>query len=255
MTMGSPVSVNGTPMEIPTRDLAIAYPLPIADTIYWQFWRTCGFANNLVVSHFSVDSFAADEVEQAVPSIHAAARRMALRGADSYRVTGVPVLSALGRKRSLEVADEAAQLIGAPVGLDFEDTIGALKALDCRKFVLAAKWEPELMSKAVTYLSDAGLHGEAVSSVDFRPDSLWRIKTADGVKLALKLARDAVRKVEDADVLFLAGGSWLSVAAVPVLEQELGLPVVTNLNATYWTFMKDMGTRSPYDDVGRLFQI
>jgi maleate isomerase len=241
-------------VELPDKDLAIAYPLPIADTVYWQFWRTCGFGNNLVVSHFSVDSFASDEVERAVPSMLDAVRRMAARGADSYRITGVPVLSALGRRRSLEIAAQASDQIGASVGLDFEDTIDALKVLDCRKFALAAKWDPPLMARAVEYLAEAGLHGEAVASVDYRPDTLWQIRTDDGVELALQLARDAMARIPDADVLLLAGGSWLSVAAVPLLEAELGVPVVTNLNATYWNFLNDVGKRSPYNDVGRLFQ-
>jgi maleate cis-trans isomerase len=101
------------------------------------------------------------------------------------------------------------------------------------------------MSKAVGYLHDAGVEGTDVPSMGFRPDSLWRIKTQDGVEMALKLGSGALEQAGDADVLSLAGGSWLSVAAVPILEAEFGIPVITNLNATYWRFMRTWVPRHP----------
>ncbi|WP_213453201.1 aspartate racemase/maleate isomerase family protein [Rhizomonospora bruguierae] len=239
---------------LPRRNLGIAYPLPLADTVYWQFYRACGMANNLVVSHFEVDSFAPERVEAAVPSIHASVDRLARRGADLYRITGVPVLAALGRPRALDLARQASDRVGAPVGLDFEDTVRAVRALGGRRFVFTAKWEPALLDRAVDYLRHAGLDGHHVAGADFRPDTLWRIGTDEGVDLALRLGREALRRRADADVLVLAGGAWLSTVAVPVLEAEFGLPVVTNLDATFWAFLQDAGVPHATDGLGSLFR-
>lgn len=256
VTDSTPAPVPPTVADaLPRRDLGIAYPLPLADTVYWQFYRACGLANSLVVSHFSVDSFAPERVADAVPDIEAAVQRLVRRGVDHYRITGVPVLAAMGRPRALELARRSSEAAAADVGLDFEDTVRALRALGAGRFVLTAKWEPSLIDRAVGYLRHAGLDGDGMSSVDFGPDSLWRIGTEDGVALALQLGREALSRVPSADALVLAGGAWLSTVAVPVLEREFQRPVVTNLDATFWAFLQDSASSHRPSGLGRLFTV
>lgn len=240
---------------LPSRELGIAYPLPLADTVYWQFYRACGLGHNLVVSHFDIDSFAPDRVRESVPGIEAAVERLARRGVNHYRITGVPVLASLGRPHALEVARRASDCVGAEVGLDFEDTVRAVRALGANRFVFTAKWEQSLLDQAVGYLRHAGLDGHAVAGVDFDPDSLWRIRTGDGVALALQLGRQALHRSGGADVLVLAGGAWLSTVAVPVLEREFGVPVVTNLDATFWMFLQESGSSHRPSGLGSLFDV
>jgi len=238
---------------LPRVDLGIAYPLPLADTVYWQFFRACGLAHNLVVSHYSVDSFATERVDASIPSIYAAVDRLAQRGVAHYRITGVPVLAALGRSRALALAKQASERVETRVGLDFEDTVGAVRALGGGRFVFTAKWEPTLLGRAVEYLKHAGLDGHYVAGADFTPDTLWRIGTDEGVSLALQLGREALRQRRGADVLILAGGAWLGSVAVPVLEAEFGVPVVTNLDATFWAFLQDVDAPAP-QGLGSLYQ-
>jgi maleate cis-trans isomerase len=58
----------------------------------------------------------------------------------------------------------------------------------------------------------------------------------------------------DADGLLLAGGAWLVLQAVPMLEAEFGRPVVTNPGATYWAMARQAGIK-PRSGFGRLLDM
>lgn len=72
-----------------------------------------------------------------------------------------------------------------------------------------------------------------------------------GVKLAFQLGREAMRRAPNADVLLMPGGAWRSLAAVPILEEDFNLPVVTNPIAKIWRFI-EAGIAPPVQGWGRL---
>jgi arylmalonate decarboxylase len=60
-----------------------------------------------------------------------------------------------------------------------------------------------------------------------------------------------MRKAPSADGLLLAGGAWRSLAAVPILEEDFGIPVVTNPIAQVWRLIA-AGIAPPVQGWGRL---
>ena len=73
----------------------------------------------------------------------------------------------------------------------------------------------------------------------------------EGVKLAFQLGREAMRRAPNAEALLLAGGAWRSLAALPILEEDYGIPVVTNPIAPIWRLIHD-GIAPPVEGWGRL---
>jgi maleate cis-trans isomerase len=53
--------------------------------------------------------------------------------------------------------------------------------------------------------------------------------------------------------LLLAGGAWLVVQAVPMLEAEFGKPVVTNPGSTYWAALRQADLE-PQPGFGQLLE-
>ena len=62
---------------------------------------------------------------------------------------------------------------------------------------------------------------------------------------------DTEPEAPDADGLLLPGGAWRSLAAVPILEQDFGKPVVTNPIAAVWRLIA-AGKAPPVEGWGRL---
>jgi maleate cis-trans isomerase len=60
-----------------------------------------------------------------------------------------------------------------------------------------------------------------------------------------------MRRAPQAEALLLPGGTWRSLAVVPLLEEEFDVPVLTNGIATAWRLM-DQGIAPPVEGWGRL---
>jgi maleate cis-trans isomerase len=108
------------------------------------------------------------------------------------------------------------------------------------------------MDRVAGYASDAGFDPVVHYGDPYDAADVVRIAPQEGVDLALELGRSALRAAPGADGLLLAGGSWFSMAAIPVLEAEFGKPVVTNPTATYWATMLQFGLSPSRRGCGRL---
>src|SRR5690606_3516570 len=96
--------------------------------------------------------FAADDVEASMAGFWPAFDFLVERGMDRISQVGIPVTALLGRKRTLELLDEARRRTDIPVDADFEETIAALRHLGARCIAVAAKWDDALMGRVGAYL-------------------------------------------------------------------------------------------------------
>jgi maleate cis-trans isomerase len=102
------------------------------------------------------------------------------------------------------------------------------------------------------YLADAGIETIGQSAEAHTAQEVVAVTPRQGVELAVRLGRDALRATPEAEGLLLAGGAWLSLQAVPILEAEFGKPVITNPSATFWAALRQFGIHSPIVGWGRL---
>ena len=59
------------------------------------------------------------------------------------------------------------------------------------------------------------------------------------------------QQAPQAEALFLRGGAWRPLPAVPILEEDYGKPVFTNGNTQAWRLVHD-GIAPPVHSWGRL---
>ena len=78
------------------------------------------------------------------------------------------------------------------------------------------------MKRIVEYLGHAGITPVGVHGHEHSAQQVVALKPQDSVDVALALGRDAFAKMPDADGSLLAGGAWLVMQAVPMLEAEFG---------------------------------
>ena len=104
----------------------------------------------------------------------------------------------------------------------------------------------EAVNAALTrYLGDAGIEVLACRS---RGRSLEQNKHASAAEdhlLALELGRAALQAAPQAQALLMPGGLWHAMHAVPILEQELGRPVLLNILSTTWAALHAAAARVP----------
>jgi arylmalonate decarboxylase len=106
-----------------------------------------------------------------------------------------------------------------------------------RRIAVASRWSEQLNTALTAYLNHAGIEVLTITSVGQWAQQAFSMSIEEGVKLAFQLGRQAMRQAPQADALLLPGGAWRSLAAVPILEEDFGVPVITNPIAEVWRFI------------------
>jgi maleate cis-trans isomerase len=237
---------------LPTGQLGYILPTTVGDAIHHQFYRVCPPDMMLIAYPINLGAFSADGVEAALTSFWPAFDFLVARKVDRIVQGGIPVSAIAGRRRILGFIDEAGRRSSIPLAADFEECIEGFKALGCRRIAMAAKWDDKLMGQVAQYLREAGLEPLGWASQAHTASQVMDVRPQDGIDLAIALGRRALTENPQADALLLAGGAWLSLAAIPVLEREFGKPVIANPAATYWAAMKQLKRASPVTGCGIL---
>jgi arylmalonate decarboxylase len=173
------------------------------------------------------------------------------QGAQSITLAGFPIASQLGRHRVLELQQKTAAKTGVVADSHAEATVAALEHLGTKRITIASRWADELNRRLTAYLTEAGIEVLAVTSANQWGKQAFSMSIEEGVKLAFQLGREAMRRAPQAEALLLAGGAWRSLAAVPILEEDFGIPVVTNPIAPVWRLIHQ-GIAPPVAGWGRL---
>jgi arylmalonate decarboxylase len=173
------------------------------------------------------------------------------QGAQSITLAGFPIASQLGRPRVLELQEETTRRTGVPADSQAEATIAAMNHLGVRRIAIASRWSGQLNDALVAYLGHADIEVLAITSVGQWAQQAFSMSIEEGVKLAFQLGREAMRRAPTAEALLLAGGAWRSLAAVPILEEDFGIPVLTNPIAPVWRLIA-AGIAPPVSGWGRL---
>jgi arylmalonate decarboxylase len=173
------------------------------------------------------------------------------QGAQRITLAGFPIASQLGRPRVLALAEETTRKTGAVADSHAEATIAALQHLGVRRLAVASRWSEQLNNALLAYLTQGGIEVLTVTSANQWAKQAFSMSIEEGVKLAFQLAREAMRAAPGAQGLLLAGGAWRSLAAVPILEDDYHVPVVTNPIAQVWRLIA-AGIAPPVKGWGRL---
>lgn len=173
------------------------------------------------------------------------------QGAQSITLAGFPVASQLGRDRVLELQAETARRTGVTADSQAEATIAALHHLGATRIAVASRWAGPLNKLLTGYLEHGGIEVLAITTADQWGEQAFSMSIEQGIKLAFQLGREAMRRALDAQALLLGGGAWRSLAAVPILEEDYGIPVITNPIAPIWRII-NAGIAPPVEGWGRL---
>jgi maleate isomerase len=121
----------------------------------------------------------------------------------------------------------------------------ALDALGLRRVAVATPYDAALTDLLVAFLTEAGMVTTGTSHLGMEAD-IWRVgpETVRGLVRALPL--------DGAEGIFLACTNLPTHDAIPSLEAELGLPVLSANLVTLWAALRRLG-RIPAGRPERLF--
>jgi maleate cis-trans isomerase len=227
----------------PWYQLGYVIPHLYTDMDAYQFYRVAPEGMMLVTTGLNLREYSLAAVETELPALWQRFELLAGRKVDRIALSGVPVASALGRAKMLEILAEASRRTGLPCDTDLEAHIAVLKHFGARRIALATRW-PEAVNTALTrYLAEAGIEVVACAARGRSLDENKQSSAADDHQLALELGGKVLREHPQAQALLLPGGLWFAIHAVPQLEAEHGRPVLLNILSTTWAALHAAGPR------------
>jgi len=227
----------------PWYQLGYVIPHLYTDMDAYQFYRIAPEGMVLVTTGLDLKDYTLAAVETELPSLWQRFDLLAKKKVDRISLSGVPVASALGRKKMREILAEGEARTGLPCDTDLEAHIATLHHLDATRIALATRWPEAVVAALTRYLAEAGI--EVIASIS-RARSLDQNKyssAADDHLLALELGGQVLCEAPDAQALLMPGGLWFAVHAVPLLEAEHGRPVLLNILSTTWAALHAAGDR------------
>jgi len=227
----------------PWYQLGYVIPHLYTDMDAYQFYRVAPEGMMLITTGINLKDYTLAAVETELPALWQRFDLLASKKVDRLSLSGVPVASALGRKKMREILAEGASRTGLPCDTDLEAHIATLQHFGATKIALATRWPESVVGALTRYLAEAGI--EVVAS-RARPRTLEQNKhssAADDHVLALELGREVMREAPGAQALLMPGGLWHAIHAVPMLEAEFGRPVLLNILSTTWAALHAAGKR------------
>ena len=227
----------------PWYQLGYVIPHLYTDMDAYQFYRVAPEGMMLVTTGLDLRDYTLAAVEQELPMLWQRFELLAKKKVDRLSLSGVPVASALGRKKMREILAEGEKRTGLACDTDLEAHIATLAHLGASKIALATRW-PEAVNAALTrYLAEAGIEVLACASRARTLDQNKLSSASADHELALELGGTALREAPRAQALLMPGGLWHAIHAVPLIEAEHGKPVLLNILSTTWAALRAAGKR------------
>ena len=236
----------------PRHSFGYINPVLISDFIHYQFYSVFPADTLLTAYHMGLNRFTAEGVDDALQAFWPAIDFLSARQVERISLGGIPLSAFAGRARILDLVEQASQRARIPVTTDFEESIDALRSFGVRRVVAAAKWDAALMEAVAAYLRHAGFDVVGTYGEAHTAQQVVALRAQESSNIAIELGRAAFRAYPNAEALLLAGGAWLVLPTLPILEAEFGKPVVSNPASTYWAALKQANLSCKRQGFGRL---
>ncbi|MCC6889045.1 MAG: hypothetical protein IT536_10980 [Hyphomicrobiales bacterium] len=233
-------------------------PCP-AETQVYDFYRMAPAGVSVVVVTLSVQKIEEKNLELAVSD----PLERAIKDADGEDVDfiilgGEPMVFLKGYGSEKTLNDRAKTITSVPFSHNLPCVVEALSHLNARKIAIAtpysvkgAKGQDVTLEKWGSYIRGAGLDLVGFKTLA-QPSNrdISRLPTHASYRLAKEVYEESSDKP---DAIYIPCARWQAIANIERLEHDLGIPVVTSIQAWVWKALKDLNIREVQPGYGRLF--
>ena len=231
-------------------------PTPAHENNAYEFYLMAPEGVTTVMTSLGVRGFVQAEYDSAVDRLEAAAAEIMGRRPDAIVQAGVPLIVTHGWGFEDEVLGRIARVTPTPAATDIGACIAAMASLGMKRVAMLTPFDDAMHEHLRTYVANAGIEVVASASV-LSKVSGGELRAYEVSTMALRDVHEAAASVfrgaADADGVWITGALMPSVAVIDPLERELGVPVVTSMQAMAWRGLRLAGVDDAIEGYGRLF--
>ena len=152
-----------------------------------------------------------------------------------------------------EIRQTMTRMSGAPAVLTADAVVEALKSVGARRIALATPRTDFVNRRETEWLEEQGFEVVSVQGLQMGETALERANIGRvPPEVAFRLGTAVDRP--DADAVFISCTNLPSLPVIARLEQELGKPVITSNQATFWRALRMMGSKVKIAGFGKLLE-
>ena len=175
---------------------------------------------------------------------------LAEQGCDVIHPEGAPPFMVLGN------AGEAKKIRGwerkhkTQIFTSGTNHVAALRALKVKRFVGASYFQGDINKTFGNYFKKEGFDVLGMEGIDVPFNKVQTLSSQEIYTFIKKLAL----KHKRAQGIYMLGTGWKALEVIPMLEQDLGIPIVFPITARVWEFQKRLSINEPREGYGRLLE-
>lgn len=175
---------------------------------------------------------------------------LAALGVDLIDMGGAPPMMIHGYKGELKIVKELEETHKVPIITSGSSHIAALRALGAKRFVGVTYFNDSLNRMFSAYFSDAGFEVPAIQGIPVAFTDVQKLSSQE----IYRFTKATFLNHPDVDAIYMLGGGWRILEIVPLLEQDLGVPVVYDTAAKIRDVQKRLYINQPIRGCGRLLE-
>ena len=232
-------------------------PSPGHENNAYEFYLMAPEGVTICMTSLRVMALNQEAYSGALGRVEAAVAEMVGRKVDAMVQAGVPLTVTQGWDFHNRLSAQVAGLTKIPFATDIGACIEAMQSLGMKRVALITPFDDAMHEQLGRYVANAGIQVLAAHSI--RPPQAPEISRhydVSTVPLAVpyRAAKALFRSTPGADGIWITGALMPSVGSIQPLEDDLGVPVVTSMQAMAWAGLRLAGVKVEVAGYGRLFR-
>lgn len=181
-------------------------------------------------------------------------QRLIARHVDVIVQAGTPHISGMGWGFEDELRARVAKVTSVPFITDIGSSIKAMRLLGMQKVAVLDPFNDQIHKEMAEYLAHADI--EVVRALSLRRGGV-ELDTLSWTDMSViyRGAKEVFAAAPGAQGIWITGAAMPSVSIIQQLEDDLGIPVVTSMQAMTWGGIRALGINEKIAGFGRLWQI
>lgn len=232
------------------RRIGLSSPTVI-EMISYDFYRLAPAGVDLCAVTSNIEFWDKDHFTRSLDAVLESAAYLASRNVDFIVHCGMPLVTTRGKGFEDELVRQITEKTGLGATTSIRSAIRGLRHIGIRNVAIASPYPQELHQSAVTFLGESGFNVVAHGSLDVPFKALQDASPEQIYAHARRVVKNASATVEG---IYIPCNQWAAADAVPLIEADLGIPVVTGAHADFWEAFRSVGVRDVIEGHGVLMR-
>lgn len=214
-----------------------------------EFWRWSPEGVAIYSARMMLESVNEEELIDMADDVEDAVERLDTAGVDAIAFGCTTGSLVKGRGYDEQIQQLIEDLAGVPGIATSTAIMDAFEALDATSLAIATPYSDAMNDKEVEFLEDNGYDVAAITGLGIEPNiEIGRQEPSTAYRLARQIDQP------EADIVFVSCTNFRTLEAIPLLERDLGKPVVSSNSATLWAALNLLGVETSDVGLGALYE-